>query len=225
METETTNKMILVKYLYEHAKQHASNNTSLDRIIAVHNLDNAIEWLLKDIALKIEVEIFDKKNKQYYNFHKLWEQINEKLSKSKKSLQLPLKEDIFGLHDLRNKVQHHANIPSQEDLQRYLSSSQEFINKSLKDIFNIDYDSLYLSSLIENKELRQKFTKAEEAFNKESYKECVDLCSTILTDASWGTETLDGIAPSAGKLTGFFGASEELKEIIKTDYPTSYRLF
>jgi len=205
-------RLILVKGLYEHGRKHADYGTTLDRIIAIHNLDNSIEWLLKSVALKIGIEIYDKKSKQYLSFYRLWKEVNDKIKDKK----LPLKDEIFGLHDLRNKAQHHANIPSQEDTQRYLICTKEFINQLLKDIFDgIEYDELYLSLLIENEDLKAKIMDAEKAFEKKQYLNSINLCINALTDAAWGNKT---IALSAGRLTSFFGAGKELKNVISEEY-------
>ena len=202
-----TKQLLLVKTLYEHAKMHAYNNTGIDRIITIHNLDNSIEWLLKSVALKFEIKL--QKNNRYKSLYDLWDEINEKL---------PLHDEIFGLHDLRNKVQHHANIPSSEDVQRYLSSSEEFILKILKSVFDIDYDALCLSSLIENTTLRAVISKAEKAFENGEYEESICACMNAFTDATWGTESIEGIAFPAGRLTGHFGASDELNNMTDTEY-------
>lgn len=207
-----TKQLLLVKTLYEHAKMHVYNNTGIDRIIAIHNLDNSIEWLLKSVALKFEIKLQEKN--RYKSLKDLWDEINNKMRDEK----LPLHDEIFGLHDLRNKVQHHANIPSSEDVQRYLSSSEEFILKILKSVFDIDYDALCLSSLIENTTLRAVISKAEKAFENGEYERSISLCMNALTDATWGTESIEGIAFPAGRLTGHFGASDELKNMIDTEY-------
>jgi hypothetical protein len=66
-----------VKTLYEHAKMHVYNNTGIDRIIAIHNLDNSIEWLLKSVALELEIKLQEKN--RYESPKDLWDEINNKI--------------------------------------------------------------------------------------------------------------------------------------------------
>ena len=68
-----TKQLLLVKTLYEHAKMHVYNNTGIDRIIAIHNLDNSIEWLLKSVALKFEIKLQEKN--RYKSLKDLWDEI------------------------------------------------------------------------------------------------------------------------------------------------------
>ncbi|MBU4189963.1 MAG: hypothetical protein KJ886_03075 [Candidatus Thermoplasmatota archaeon] len=208
-EKLTKNRLILIKALYEHGKKHANNGTCLDRMIATHNFDNAIEFLLKSIAVKFEISI--KKRNKYLNFYDLWKVITEKTS-------LPYAEDIFALHDLRNQVQHHSTIPSSESISRFVSCTKEFLVKILKEFFEIEYDKLYLSLLIENEGLQEKVMKIERVFESGDYKKCVNLCLGVLTDVTWGTKSIEGIAFSAGRLTSFFGAEKELKNITTKEY-------
>lgn len=205
------NRLILIKFLFEHGKTHVFNKTSIGRIIAIHNFDNAIEWVLKSIALQLGINIIQEK--EYLNFYKLWRVIDKEKKNQKK---LPLKDEIFGLHDLRNKVQHHANIPSLEDVERYRFFTEEFIKKVLKDYFEINYDELSFISLIENERIREEFLKAEELIKRKKYKECIICCWKIFSSVTWKEPANVGFR--GGELSVLFGAGEELINLIHKDY-------
>lgn len=82
------------------------------------------------------------------------------------------------------------------------------------------YEELFLSQLIENENLKQQLLKVEEAFEKEDYKTCIGLCDEALVSATF--EEAD-IFLNAGMLTGYWGASEELRTVLKQDYLEKYR--
>lgn len=204
-------RLILIKFLFEHGKQHASSNFSMDRMIAIHNFDNAIEWLLKSLALKLEISIFLSKEKRYLSFYELCKEIEDKIDKT-----LPFKDEILGLHDLRNKIQHYANVPSSEDIKRYNFFTEKFIKNVLEDYFKINYDELSFVSLIDNKQIREGFLKAEELAKRKKYKKCIAYCWKVFSFVTW--EEPANVGFRGGELSAFFGAGEELINLIHKDY-------
>ena len=205
------NRLILIKFLFEHGKQHTLNDFSVDRMIAIHNFDNTIEWLLKSMALKLEINIFLSKEKRYISFYELCKEIEEKIGKI-----LPFKNEILGLHDLRNKIQHYANVPSSEDMERYRFFTKEFIKKVLKDYFKINYDELSFVSLIESRQIREGFLKAEELVKRKKYKNSIALCWKVFSFVTW--EEPANVGFRGGELSALFGAGEELINLIHKDY-------
>ena len=88
---------------------HANDGTTLSRMIAIHNFYHFIELLLKRIGTKYNVEhgrIYDQK------FKDIWNEINIVLDPD--GLKLPLKHEIFEIHELRNHAQHYGLSPSQD---------------------------------------------------------------------------------------------------------------
>ncbi len=209
MEEEKKNseirRLVLAKRLYLHGCTHASRADSVSRMLAIHHFDNAIEMVLKGVATKQGIE----PKKKYFYFDELLKEINE----------LPLKEQMRNLHELRNSVQHQGEIPSVESIIKYKSYAEDFFKQVCGEIFNVSYDELYLSALIENESLREQMLKAEEALRAENFKLCIELCDDALGSATF--EEAD-IFYSAGMLTGYLGASEELKMVLRQDYLEKY---
>ena len=48
--------LIKAKHFYEHATTHARTGTSFDAMIAIHSLDNSIEYLLRILIKHLEIE-------------------------------------------------------------------------------------------------------------------------------------------------------------------------
>jgi len=199
-------RLVLAKKLYLHGCSHASAKDKVSRTLAIHHFDNAVEIVLKCIATKREV----RPKRVYFYFEELLEKIKD----------LPLKEQVRGLHEIRNVVQHQGDIPSMESVIKYKGYVEDFFRKVCGEIFAVSYEKLYLSELIENEKLKEKALAAEAAFEKGEYKRCIELCDDVLILATF--EEVD-IFGTAGMLTGYWGASEELKMVISEDYPEKYK--
>lgn len=196
-------RLVLAKSLYLHGCTHTTNKDNVSRMVAIHHFDNAIEMVLKCAVAKK-----GKKPKKY--FEDLLEQAGN----------LPLSEQMSSLHRLRNNVQHAADVPSVDSVIKYKGYAGDFFRGVCGKIFGVLYDELFLSELIGNENLREQVRKAEEAFGKREFERCVELCEDAFISATF--EEAD-IFYKAGALTGYWGASEELKTVLEEDYPEKFR--
>jgi hypothetical protein len=204
-------RLVIAKKLYLHGCSHASNKDEISRMLAIHHFDNASEIVLKCVATNCKVV---SSSKHEYKYKDLW---NEFL---KKDINLPLKDQMFSLHDLRNIIQHQGDIPPVEAIIKYKGYVEDFFKKVSIEIFNIPYEKLYLSQLIKNETLKEKLFEAETAIEKREFKQCIMLCDDVLMSATFE----DGdIFTTAGMLIGYWGASGELNNVIKNDYPEKFK--
>jgi hypothetical protein len=198
-------RLVLAKMLYLHGCTHASRKDDVSRMLAIHHFDNAVEMVLKCVATKGDT----RSNKKQPSF--------EDLLQEKKDL--PLKDEMRGLHKIRNAVQHHGDIPSMESVSKYRGYAEDFFKKVGREIFGVSYEELFLSELIVNENLRKLVFKAEEALGREEFKLCIELCDDALMAATF--EEAD-LFRAAGMLTEYWGASEELKMVLSQDYLEKY---
>lgn len=198
-------RLVLAKMLYLHGRTHASGKDSVSRMLAIHHVDNAVEMVLRCVATRRGTT---PRKKQLY-----FEQLLQ-------SRDLPLKEQMRGLHRLRNAVQHQADVPSVESVIKYTSYAEDFFREVCRDIFSVPYEELFLSELIENENLRKQVLKAEEAFGKQKHGLCMKLCDDALIMAMFDEAD---IFQTAGMLTAYWGASEELRMVLNRDYLEKYR--
>ncbi len=199
-------RLMLAKSLYLHGCVHASSEDGISRMIAVHHFDNAVEIVLKSTATKEGL----RPKTQYMYFEWLLDNIAN----------LPLKDQMRGLHRLRNSIQHGADIPSMESVVKYKGYTEDFFRTVCDQFLNVSYDELFLSELIESEKLRKQVREAEEAFEREEFKQCIESCDDALISATFDEAN---IFYAAGVLTGYWGASEELRAVLRTDYPEKYR--
>ena len=199
-------RLVLAKMLYLHGCTHTCCKDTVSRMLAVHHFDNAVEMILRCAETNRDT---DSGKKQLY-FEDLLHRMGD----------VPLKEQMQGLHRLRNAVQHHGDVPSMESVIKYKGYTEDFFRDVCGKIFSVPYEELFPSQLIENEKLRQQLLKAEEAFGKEEYKTCIELCDEALMSATF--EEAD-IFLNAGMLTGYWGASEELREVLEQDYLEKYK--
>lgn len=204
--TSEIKRLVLAKALYLHGCAHAFRSDSVSRMLAIHHFDNAIEIILKTLATRKRVG----PERQYFNFPELL----------KKIVDLPLKEQLSDLHSARNNIQHQGDIPSIESVIKYKGYTEDFFREVCYDQFNISYERLFLSQLIDNQALRSKAIKAEEAFERQEHKLCIVQCDEVLLSAVF--EEAD-LFSSAGELTGYWGASDELRAVLRENYAEKYK--
>jgi hypothetical protein len=163
---------------------------------------------LKCLATKYNISV-----KKEFTFKDLWNEIIKKTD-------LPLKSQLFNLHEERNLVQHAGIIPSYEDVIAFKKYVEDFLKEVIEREFKISFDEVSLAWLIENGELRKVIQKAEKFFENEKYKECIKSCDDALIKATFNIADVFG---KAGMLTGYFGAQEELKKVINKNYAEKYK--
>ena len=168
MEDMTLRRLLFSKRLFLHGVAHSNKNTVLDRFLAVHHFDNAIELFLK---IKATQENIIPTTRQDFTFKDLWSKVNDKLKEKTPSYTLPLRDQIFSLHDTRNLAQHQGDAPSYETLIKYQGYTKDFLSKCFKDIFEIDFDKVYGSILIHDEKVKETLTEAEKYLEQKNFKE------------------------------------------------------
>ena len=205
-------KLALAKYIFLHGCSHVNNRDEISRMLAIHHFDFAVEMVLKAIALKHNIIM---SSKQDPRFKDLWNQLTQI------GIKLPLKNEMFALHDERNLVQHSGIIPSFEAVTRFEASTERFLKDVIEDEFNISFDELSFSQLIANDRLRKLVEKAEKLFAAGKYKDCILACDEALIEAVFNAGDIFG---KAGMLAGYFSMpGNEFIRIINEDYAEKYR--
>jgi len=169
-------ELVVAKSVLLHGISHSMSKDPLSRIIAILHFDYFVEAVLKAFlrAENISTSKLSKMN--------LFELLKEadKLWKIKFKESLPFRYEIGGLRKLRDQVQHEAHIPSIEDVERYRVIIKDFAYKIFEKEFNLKFDEVSLSDLIEDSELRQDIKVVEKIINEGEYKEALERLNRVL---------------------------------------------
>lgn len=154
-------RLVYVKALYLHGKEHAKSEAEFDRMIALHHFDNAVELLLKCIATSVSANIG-----RNVTFPALWDEVERKLQE--RSISLQKRTEMQQLHDVRSDIQHWgaANL-SLDAVNRYQVYSGDFIQTTIKDVFDVDFEEMSLSLLVRDVRIREFLSKAERTLDKD----------------------------------------------------------
>lgn len=203
-----TKVLILAKSLYLHGCDFAKSQDEINRLLAVHAFDNAVEIMLKAIATKKNIQV--PSGKKDWGFYDLTDKV---------AAESQYKIQIEGLHEQRNRAQHHADVPDFSAVSKYQGYVGDYIKESLENDFGISFDDLSRAVLIKNEELRKKVKEAENAFTENNYQECLLACQNALSMAVFD---ISDIFTLAGELSGHF-AGKEFAETIKETYPQKFK--
>lgn len=126
------------KHLFVHACTHAQAEEPVQRMIAVHDMHNAVEWLLDGLwsyyrgiggKPRSMMEMFDTISREHQK--------------------LILKREIGMVNEARNQAQHHAVVPSVEGLTKYAAYCEAFFRQALCDVSpGCEYDKLSMALLL-----------------------------------------------------------------------------
>jgi hypothetical protein len=208
VDNEITLKMLLFsKMLFNHGINHSNKNTYLDRFLAIHHFDNAIELFLKTIVIKENITI-----KKELPFRELWGTIDKELSQKTSGSGLPLRDQIFALRDARNLAQHQGDATSFESVMKYQGYAKDFLSKCSMDIFNIDFNKIYASSLIEDMKIKETLIESEKYIERHNFKNAMESSAKAFVYLKWN-ERDDPLSHDLGHFTLFRGVLNERQQI------------
>ena len=156
--------LIKAKHFLEHAAMHAQTGNSFDSMIAIHSLDNSIEYLLRILVKHLEIEEKTGKTINTPELMGIFSEVDKFLKESTqlngKSIGLPFENEIRQLRVLRNNVQHGLILPISE-LKTFIDYGERFFKKVLNKIFGLTPQEIAYSTLIENEDIKAYLVTAE----------------------------------------------------------------
>lgn len=155
----------------EHALAHVSGGSAIDRMVAVHGLDNAVEYLLRIVLDALDIEAKTQKNLDTIELASLFGEVHA-FVRNEHDLRLPYRTEIKKLRQLRNLVQHGMVDPASE-LQPMATIVTRFYEYVFVNIFGLRPTDLRLSQLVRNSAVRVHLEKAEDRIAAGDYLETV----------------------------------------------------
>lgn len=147
--------------------QYATKADEASRIMAVALLDYVAESALKTLLWNLPSR--KPKPKKDPNFPDLWQTVDDLSGDAP----LPLKFEIMSLHDLRRLTQHRNAVPSSEDVRDHTTHVAAFLRRVFSQFFGLNFDTLSLSALVTDGELRAHLEAAERLMANHQYVDAV----------------------------------------------------
>jgi hypothetical protein len=168
---EALQLLVRARLMLVHALEHAERKTEFDSMIAVHGLDNTIEYLLHIIASHLDLEELTGKSFPQTELASLAGEINKALLENT-GVRLKYMKEIKLLRKLRNLVQHDVLAPNTE-LPRLVNIVKGFMDHVLTNIFGLATYELRLSTAIDDKTAKQFIIEAERHIDNSLWLESV----------------------------------------------------
>lgn len=147
--------LINLKSLFHHASMHVRGKTVTDRMIAILNLDNCVEWLLKILVNHFDIDGIGKEDSTLMLMGKIDKYLSEHKIGS-----LPFRLQIEDLHTMRNMIQHGQVFPP-EEVEKRNNLVYKFISKISDKFLLVKFEHVSLAELIENEEIKKIVADAE----------------------------------------------------------------
>jgi hypothetical protein len=96
---------------------------------------------------------------------------------------LVYRKSLLSLNNARVALKHHGNLPAQGTIKRHRATSLEFFDDTTPRLFGVSFDSISLTQLIGNEEVRQHVQHAEQAWQEGRVR-------TTMTELRFGFDAL-----------------------------------
>ncbi len=166
-------ELVIIKQLYMHGSEHGKLPGSINRIISILNIHNSVEILLKLLAYKFGLSL----SKQL-SFYDILQQVDKKYLEIN-GRNLPSKKQISDLHDQRNLVQHSADSPSIETVEKYSIYMETFLKEVIEKDFEVKFEEISLVDYIENEAIRKLLKQAEFNMNNSPNKSILQIICAL----------------------------------------------
>jgi hypothetical protein len=152
-----------------HALDHSQSDSVIDRAIATLNFDNAIEMFLYALLDYLGTQAPEE------NFNSLLKVFKDKITEKRANLDLSLlhEVEIKNMHRARNGVQHHGIVPSIDDVERYVTLTNEVLANLSKPILGVGFEEISLCRLVKDNLVRNLYEKAEGAYFSSNYEDAL----------------------------------------------------
>ncbi|PKO04922.1 MAG: hypothetical protein CVU41_14270 [Chloroflexi bacterium HGW-Chloroflexi-3] len=196
-------QLIISKQIFLHGIEHSRKSGQINRMIAIHNIHNSIEIIIRTILYHSDKKYSDKK------FDELIGEANV-VYKDQVGKDFPLIKQMKSLNSQRNMVQHDADDPSENVVEKYSSLTKLFLEEIYQNYFGLDFDEISIINLIENYEIRTLLKLAKENILVNKNKSVIFLKRAFL----WGISNIFRIFNSEFSYDYFAGSLSWFDELV-----------
>lgn len=152
-------KLVLVKQIFDRSVNQTSLNYA-ERLLILIGYDLANETALKTVISSLSTKPFKDRN-----FSDIVKEAESVLS-VKGLRPVPDEANIWNVRNRRNSSQHDARNPSDSDLAEAQIYTRDFLEKLCKQVWDLDFHSISMRSLIQNSEVKKLLDVAYAFFEK-----------------------------------------------------------
>jgi len=206
MDELTLRKLGLLKAFFKHGVKHSEVDSKLDNMLTIHHFDLCNEFLLRILAdeLKINVD-------RLVTLENIFDCISKNPDKTK-HVNLKFKTEVLRIRKLRNDVQHNAETKTHDDVQTSYVYTKDFVERTVKEVFNIEFDHINLVRLIAEEQFREDMLKAFTLMGGKKYPEALFLINQCFMGRLTKLRE-DGYIPSTYDLLGFTSSFSQQYDI------------
>lgn len=161
-------ELLMVKDLFLHGKRHAFYESGFDRRLAIVSFHNSIELFIRDAlnTKSVSSDVLDKM--------KFEEKIKCFEERCLKKGEIPFKGKLLDLNELRNKIYHNYEVPTNEKIGKYTLITNEFLSEMMNKIYRINFDDLSFFDVdnIKNPYVKKYYTNAATYLEEGEYRRC-----------------------------------------------------
>ncbi len=191
----TFRRLLLAKQMFLHGMDHANRAGPLNKIIAIHNLHNAIEIVMRAIFLHYEIRAEKELN---IGFENMLTEIDNFEGFKKKNVKLPYRQEMRNLNVTRNLVEHHAVEPASGAMDEYKVFTRRFLQRSYQLYFGQDFETISATDMIEDSNLRDLLSLSFSEIRAANLKKGLTLAEATFY---WASRTVrDFLPPGADGL-------------------------
>jgi hypothetical protein len=161
-------RLSIAKELYLHGYFHSMRRSVSDVMLSIINFDFCAETVVKTVLLDYGVSI----ERQKGGF-KTFDELISDLRHAFPSLKYI--DEVYSLHKLRNDVQHHSNIPSEQEVSRHKTTIRLFFDEVCQKAYDntILYDDISLALFVESENEKIILREMEKSYLDGSYDDCI----------------------------------------------------
>jgi len=161
----------IAKEIYIRGYFHSIKKSVSDSILSILNFDYAAETILNAVLLDKSIPI-ERKTGGYRPFDELMQEFKNAFP------QINYVTEIISLHKLRNDVQYHCNIPSENEVSRHNTTIRLFFDEICQKVYanSISYSDISLALFIDSENEKSILKAMEEAYQRKDYADSIHYC-------------------------------------------------
>ena len=162
-DDSTRKKIVMMKQMFGKALMNGKSDSSIDKIMSVIGFDLANEAILNLLASTL-----DPTKTKSGTFSGILDQVGA-LFQEKQLGSVPDRGNIVHVHKIRNSAQHEARYPNNTELSDCETYTRDFLKKTVKKVWNLDFEKISIVSLIKDKYCKEHLEDAEKLLQNQDF--------------------------------------------------------